>query len=275
MDREQSAPEFRSCLATQGGVWLTPRPTVFALAGRLSDVVTRLATRSDAGAVAATISEGFETYRAWAPSDWTPPVVGEGDQERFAGALARADVWFLLAESDGTVIGHVALSLSTREDPGPPPPGTLFIWQLFVRPAWHGHGTATVLTRAAVAEAMTRGFSHMRLWTPEGAARARRLYEREGWTHTGRVHRRSDVGCRRSNTAATSPERWIDAARRNVRQTHVGARRPHRLAHNDPQTRMPHRVSARAPGARKIRQPRRHDRFILPPPWRRVIASAT
>jgi len=191
----QSAPEFRSSLATQGGVWLTPRPTVFALAARLSDVVvTRLATPSDAGAVAATISEGVETYRAWAPSDWTPPVVGEGDQERFAGALARADVWFLLAESDGTVIGHVALSLSTREDPGPPPPGTVFIWQLFVRPAWHGRGTAMVLMRAAVAEALTRGFSHMRLWTPEGAARARRFYEREGWTLTGRVHRRSDVG---------------------------------------------------------------------------------
>jgi GNAT superfamily N-acetyltransferase len=157
-------------------------------------VVTRLATPSDAGAVAATISEGFETYRAWAPSDWTPPVVGEGDRERFAGALARPDVWFLVAESDGTVIGHVALSLSTREDPGPPPPGTVFIWQLFVRPAWHGHGTASVLMRAAVAEALTRGFSHMRLWTPEGAARARRFYEREGWALTGRVHRRSDFG---------------------------------------------------------------------------------
>ena len=157
-------------------------------------VVTRLATPPDAGAVAATMSEGFETYRAWAPSDWRPPVVGEGDQERFAHALARPDVWFLVAESDGTVIGHVALSLSTREDPGPPPPGTVFIWQLFVRPEWHGHGTATVLMRAAVSEALTRGFSHMRLWTPEGAARARRFYEREGWTLTGRVHRRSDFG---------------------------------------------------------------------------------
>jgi GNAT superfamily N-acetyltransferase len=165
------------------------------LAAKLSDVVvTRLATPSDAGAVATTISEGFETYRAWAPSDWTPPVVGEGDQERFAGALAHPDVWFLVAESDGTVIGHVALSLSTREDPGPPPPGAVFVWQLFVRTAWHGYGTATVLVRAAVAEALTRGFSHMRLWTPEGAARARRFYEREGWALTGRAHRRSDFG---------------------------------------------------------------------------------
>jgi GNAT superfamily N-acetyltransferase len=157
-------------------------------------IVTRLATPSDAGAVATTIGEGFETYRAWAPSGWVPPVVGEGDQARFARALARPDVWFLVAESDGTVVGHVALSLSTHEDPGPPPPGAVFIWQLFVRPPWHGQGAATVLMRAAVSEALTRGFAHMRLWTPEGAARARRFYEREGWALTGRVHRVSDFG---------------------------------------------------------------------------------
>jgi GNAT superfamily N-acetyltransferase len=144
--------------------------------------------------VAAAISEGFETYRAWAPVDWTPPVVGEGDPKRFAGGLARPDVWFLVAVSDGAVIGHVALSLATREDPGPPPPGTVFVWQLFVRSAWHGHGVGTMLIRAAVTEALKRGFLGMRLWTPEGACRARGFYEREGWALTGRVHRSSDLG---------------------------------------------------------------------------------
>ena len=157
-------------------------------------IATRLATPSDAGAVAATITEGFETYRAWAPAEWTPPVVGEGDPNRFARALARPDVSFLVAMSDGAVIGHVALSLSTREDPGPPPPGAVFIWELFVRPAWHGQGVATMLMHAGVTEAVKRGFSLMRLWTPEGAGRARRFYEREGWTLTGQGHCRSDFG---------------------------------------------------------------------------------
>ena len=100
--------------------------------------------------MAATMSEGFETYRAWAPTDRTPPVVGEEDLAQFAGALGRPDVWFLVAVSDGAVIGHVALSLSTGEDPGPPPPGAVFVWSLFVRPAWHGEGVATALMRAAV-----------------------------------------------------------------------------------------------------------------------------
>lgn len=157
-------------------------------------IVTRLATPLDAGAVAVNTAEGLETYRAWAPTEWTPPVVDEGDPERFAGVLARPDVWFLVAVSDRGVIGHLALSLSTREDRGPPPPGAVFVWELFVRPAWHGHGVATKLMRAAVAEAAIRGFSHMQLWIPEGAGRARRFYEREGWTLTGRAHPRSDFG---------------------------------------------------------------------------------
>jgi GNAT superfamily N-acetyltransferase len=150
--------------------------------------------RSDAAAVALSLTEGFESYRTWAPADWTPPVVGEGDPETFAAILARPDVWFTVAVSDNAVIGHVALSVSTREAPGPPPPGTVFLWQLFVRPTWHGRGIATELVREAGAEAAEQGFSQMRLWTPAGAGRARRFYEREGWTLTGRVHPSSDIG---------------------------------------------------------------------------------
>lgn len=70
----------------------------------------------------------------------------------------------------------------------------MFLWQLFVCTASHGGGVASGLMRAALAEAQHRGFSHMLLWTLEGAARARRFYEREGWTVTGRVHRDSGFG---------------------------------------------------------------------------------
>jgi hypothetical protein len=34
----------------------------------------------------------------------------------------------------------------------------------------------------------------MRLWTPRDAARARRFYEREGWTTTGDTRGRASVG---------------------------------------------------------------------------------
>ena len=103
-------------------------------------------------------------------------------------------VWFLVAVRDGAVIGHVALSLSTREGSWPAAGRSVFVWQLFVRPAWHGHGIGTMLKRAAVSEALSRSFSLTRLWTPEGARRARRFYEREGWALTGGAHRHSDFG---------------------------------------------------------------------------------
>ena len=64
----------------------------------------------------------------------------------------------------------------------PDVPGVAHFWQLFVRAPWWGTGLATELHAAAVAEAAHRGFAAMRLFTPAGQARARRFYEREGWT---------------------------------------------------------------------------------------------
>jgi GNAT superfamily N-acetyltransferase len=139
-------------------------------------------------------TEAFDTYRAWAPPDWSPPVLTADGVTRLADALARPDVWCLLAVAGPEVIGHVALSLATMEDPEPPPERTINLWQLFVRPPWHGQGVATSLMEAAVAEARRRGFDRMRLWTPQGAGRARRFYQREGWTPTGRVHEDSPFG---------------------------------------------------------------------------------
>jgi predicted N-acetyltransferase YhbS len=119
---------------------------------------TRIATPLDAGAIAADIAEGFAGYRAWAPSEWHPPVPGSTEIAWLADALQQPDVWCLLAlESDG-VIGHVALSRSTREDPGPLPAGVVYLWQLFVRPSWQGRGIAKQLMQAAVTEAAERGF---------------------------------------------------------------------------------------------------------------------
>jgi hypothetical protein len=48
--------------------------------------------------------------------------------------------------------------------------------------------------QAAVREARQQGFTSMRLWTPHGQRRARRFYEREGWTLTGDVHYESPFG---------------------------------------------------------------------------------
>jgi GNAT superfamily N-acetyltransferase len=141
------------------------------------------------------MAEASDGYRAWAPSGWTPPVATTAEQVAgLAKALARPDVWCLLALDVPETIGHVALSLRTMEDTDPAPVGTINLWQLFVRPAWQGRGVATQLMSAAVDEARARGSNHMRLWTPQGAARARRFYEREGWTLTGGIHEETPFG---------------------------------------------------------------------------------
>lgn len=142
--------------------------------------ITRVAKPADAEALSAVLAEAVAGYREWAPSDWAAPVLSAADMSRLAGALARTDVWCLMALNAEEVIGHVALSPFTVENPEPPPPGMINLWQLFLRPAWHGQGVATELMDAAVGEAHRRGFNRRRLWTPQGAARARRFYEHEG-----------------------------------------------------------------------------------------------
>lgn len=148
-------------------------------------VTTRRADPRDAAALATTLIEAFDGYREWAPAGWSPDVPRAATTAGLADALSRPDVWCLLAERQGEPIGHVALSRSTVIQPEVPPAGTVNLWQLFVRPAWHGAGVAPLLLRSAVSEAHRRGFTRLRLWTPRGAVRARRFYEREGWTRTG------------------------------------------------------------------------------------------
>ena len=155
--------------------------------------MTRVASAADARIIAEIVSEAFEGYRAWAPPEWSPPRSGE-EEAFLAAALSRADVWFLLAIAQGKAVGHVALSPFTMVQPQPPPAGTINLWQLFVRPPWQGRGVAAQLMRAAVVEARRRGFARMRLWTPSDAARARRFYEREGWSKTGSTRDRARVG---------------------------------------------------------------------------------
>lgn len=135
--------------------------------------------------IASLLAEGLEGYRAWAQAGWEPPS-GEGWTEHIAAELARPEVWCLLAVVDAEPLGHVSLSPRTRQDRESPPPGTLRLWQLFVRPNWQGRGVAVSLLGAAVTEARMRGFSRLSLWTPRDHGRARAFYEREGWAPTGR-----------------------------------------------------------------------------------------
>ena len=83
---------------------------------------------------------------------------------------------------DDEVVGHCSFLPAAQWRGGDPDPGLAHLWQLFVRQAHWGSGAARALLAAAVDAAAERGFDRMRLFAAAGQARARRFYEREGWT---------------------------------------------------------------------------------------------
>jgi GNAT superfamily N-acetyltransferase len=140
----------------------------------------RRAAVADAEPMVAVTAEGFATYRSFAPAAWSPPSPA-GELERLERLLPDPDVWYLVGERDGEIVGHVGFLPADRALHPVPEPSLAHFRQLFVATAHWGTGLAATLHAAAIAEATARGFATMRLFTPAAQARARRFYEREGW----------------------------------------------------------------------------------------------
>ncbi len=145
-------------------------------------ITVRPATEDDLHEMTRTVVEGFDAYRAFAPRGWERPS-DDVEERRTRARFHAPDVWAVVAvDPDGAQAGHVSL-LDDDEDPG----ACAYLWQLFVRPAHHGTGLAVTLHDAFLQAARDRGYTRARLRTPAGQVRARRFYEREGWTTDGRA----------------------------------------------------------------------------------------
>jgi len=142
----------------------------------------RPATAADAERMVAITVEGFESYRCFAPEGWAPPPAS-AEGERLMTLLGEDHVWYLVAEHHGELVGHVGflpaerLSFARVDDPR-----LAHFRQLFVTRGHWGTGLARRLHAAALGEARGRGYTAMRLFTPAAQSRARRFYEREGWS---------------------------------------------------------------------------------------------
>lgn len=157
-------------------------------------ITTRRATVDDVDAMLAHVQAGFDSYTQFAPPGWQPPVTGV-DRARTRLYLDDPQTWAELALVDGASVGHVAFV--PARDWGTPPArsgnplsyplirGLAHLWQLFVLPEWWGGGIAPLLHDEAIAEMRSRRFAEARLFTPSLHARARRFYERHGWTASG------------------------------------------------------------------------------------------
>jgi GNAT superfamily N-acetyltransferase len=158
----------------------------------LDALVFRPATVADADRLAAVAVEGFETYRVFAPEDFQVPSADE-IAGNLATRLETPTVWCMLAEQPSQVAGYVSMLPAADARRPVSDPRLVHFWMLFVRAPWWGTGLATRLHDAACTEAATRGYTAMRLFTPAEQARARRFYEREGWTLAGGPHPDDDL----------------------------------------------------------------------------------
>jgi GNAT superfamily N-acetyltransferase len=95
-----------------------------------------------------------------------------------------ADARILVAERDGTVVGIATCRREGR---------TCELRGLYVVPEAWGSGVARDLMDAALEAMRARGASDAFLWVVEANGRARRFYEREGWTADGET-RASELG---------------------------------------------------------------------------------
>jgi GNAT superfamily N-acetyltransferase len=153
----------------------------------------RAAVAADADALADVVAEGFESYAAFAPEGWTPP----DRLEMAMGLVMRIpdpDWWCRVAEDDGHLVAQIAIMPAAKHRRSSDEPGLAHLLQLFVRRAYWGSEIARTLHAESVAEAAARGYTSMRLFTPSAHGRARRFYEREGWSAVGDPHVEADLG---------------------------------------------------------------------------------
>jgi ribosomal protein S18 acetylase RimI-like enzyme len=147
----------------------------------MEEVTIRAPTPADVPRIAAVVAEGFETYRSFAPAGWTPPPATE--HERYLRErLWDDDTWATLAERRETIAGIVSMTPAATARRPVDDPRLAHLWQLFIAREWWGSGLATELHGLVTEAATRRGFTAMRLYTPADQARARRFYEREGWS---------------------------------------------------------------------------------------------
>ena len=92
------------CVTCPAGVSARARSrSIGLIAAMMPPMMIRPATAADADTLAATVAEGFDSYRAFAPAGWEPPDMGSR-RER----LGMPGTWCESAERDGEAVGHVA-----------------------------------------------------------------------------------------------------------------------------------------------------------------------
>ncbi len=106
-----------------------------------------------------------------------PPAVSV---ERVRGYARRAGAFLLVADSAGEIVGMALVTPASSR-----PTEVAVVQMVFVAPERWSEGIGGKLLAASLAEARTRGFEQVKLWTHADDERVRRLYEGRGFRRTG------------------------------------------------------------------------------------------
>ena len=159
-----------------------------AVKGRLEGVELRLGRPEDAGAVAEIWRVGWrDGHLGFVPDE----LVAARDEASFRHARDRAVADTTVAVVDGQVAGFVMVVDDEVE-------------QVYVSAGHRGSGVADALLREAERQVGAAGHRTAWLAVVAGNGRARRFYERNGWSDGGLFDHRAPVGTGRSPCPRTA-----------------------------------------------------------------------
>jgi ribosomal protein S18 acetylase RimI-like enzyme len=124
----------------------------------------------------------------------TPGRTLEHELAYVRGYFERPETVVTLAEQDGELAGVVSFEPSLIRGEPVADARTGYVRLLAVDPDLWGTGLASELMAQARSEMAGDGFDRAYLWCGASNARARRFYEREGWTLDGREREHADWG---------------------------------------------------------------------------------
>ena len=163
----------------------------------VAGITLREATVADADAIAEVHVAAWRwAYDGLLPASLLAALTVEDRSAAWLPILADAPGAVTVAVADGGgIVGFVSVGPTPDEDD--PTPGTGALFALYLHPDVVGTGVGKALLERGEARLREEGFARATLWVLETNERARRFYERNGWSWDGtRGEHRFDCGDR-------------------------------------------------------------------------------
>jgi RimJ/RimL family protein N-acetyltransferase len=153
--------------------------------------VIRAATAADAAAIADVHVKTWQAaYEHVFGAERLASVTAERRLPMWRDILGGTQQTVFVAEEEGRVVGFCGVGACRDADAE----GELYA--IYIGPEAWGSGAGAELMRAGVEELRGRGYRDAILWVLEDNPRARRFYEREGWTLDGARREGEHLGVR-------------------------------------------------------------------------------